>query len=236
MEDGGWVFDPSLGRRTGRPVSSREAIEAKQRFAALHAIHSRRIDRAAKLFITVVLTVPFLSIAGGMNMAATAVFVLSVTMMLGIVGYANLSMYKHVSLLWNRVQARPNTAILSEAERIRRGYRMDWVSRVKLSVGVVLLLPAYLAAHLGRGGTADIPVIGPTFSRAYWAILLCTLAAVPLYFFVRAIANKLRTRRHQRKGSRPTSDKIPPQPARRQGKSVQPYPRGDLSGVERMRR
>ncbi|GEM_PF-4548681 len=240
FESGGPIYDPSLGKASGRPISNKEAGEALQSFGALHAAQEKRIDRAAKFFIPSLFVVPTVLMgighSGWMLTAAAA----CICLLIGTILLANLRLHQFTSNLWKRFEPRPHSQRLSVQEQVALGYRQTWTDRATIVLGFVIFLPGYVYGHGKHDVLLLIPKIGETLSLAYWAgikvlgglLLFCLCAMI-----IKRITPWLAGRRKALKPKRRVVIGKSTATTRRASKSpIRPYGRGDLSGVDKMKR
>lgn len=165
----GWIYDPSLGRAPGRPVSAAEASNAKRAFDALHHLQDRRINQATKIIFPALFTIPVVLLAAGLIDWLAIGLGGGIATLLLIIGLANLRLFTFAANLWNQIKIRPGTPTLSVEQQIQLGYRDSWGDHLFISLIIVLFLPLYAFAHSGRHDyLALLPGIGPAVSYWYW--------------------------------------------------------------------
>ncbi len=226
----GWIYDPSLGRAPGRPVSAAEASNAKRAFDALHHLQDRRINQAAKMIFPALFMIPVVLLAADLIDWLAIGLGGAIGTLLLIIGLANFRLFAFAANLWNQIKIRPGTPSLSVEQQIQLGYRDSWGDRFFISLTIVLLLPLY--AYADSGGhdyLALIPGFGLTLSYWYWLVakLLGLVALLALLgLIVRKVVivmTKNRAPSNQSSASQRQSLDLP----------VHKSGRVDLSGVEK---
>jgi hypothetical protein len=165
----GWIYDPSLGRAPGRPVSEAEARNAKCAFDALHHLQDRRINQAAKIIFPALFMIPVVLLVAGLIDWLAAGLGGAIGTLLLIIALANIRLILFAANFWTQVKIRPETPSLSVEEQIRLGYRDSWGARLGFALLMVLIVPGYGYVHSGgHDYLALIPRIGPAVSYWYW--------------------------------------------------------------------
>ena len=231
LEKSEWVYDPSFGRRCGRPVSDAEVKRVLSDFSALHAVLNAEIDWAAKLFIPSVFLLPVLALWLGSTILATTVAIGLMLILSGKIIHSNYRLFAIAHRFWRMVQYRPETDVLSTEKQIELGYRFSWKNRIWISLTLIVVIPFYMSAHLGRNVLREIPHYGNTVAAAYPIFVVGVCVGASIYFLVGRTARHLiaiwRIFRH----SQPLEIGL-----RKISVKPRPHPRGDLSGVERINR
>ncbi len=168
-ESAGWVYDPSLGRKPGRPVSSAEMQQVNSDFRKLHSQQQAQISLAAKLFIVAIVVTPVVAIWIGSRLLAMWGMMGLIGLLIAKLVEANFRVHQFTRSYWRRIERRPETTALSVDEQIRRGYRNSWGVRLGSAFMIALIAPGYGYAHSGgHDYLALIPGIGPAVSYWYW--------------------------------------------------------------------
>lgn len=226
----GWIYDPSLGRASGRPVSEAEARDAKRDFDELHQLQDRRINLAAKIIIPSLFMIPVVLLAADLiNWLAIGLGGGIATLLL-IIGLANFRLFAFAANLWNQIKIRPETPSLSVEEQIRLGYRDSWGARLSFALIMALIVPGYGYAHSGgHDYLALIPGIGPAVSYWYW-LAAKLLGMVVLLALLGLIVRKVVI--VMKKNRAPPNQ---PSASQRQSLALPVHKSGrvDLSGVEK---
>ncbi len=228
----GWIYDPTLGRASGRPISEAEALNTARAFDALHNRQDKHINFAAKMIIPSLFMIPVVLIAAGLIHWLAAGLFGAITTLLLVIGLANFRLFAFAANFWKQVKIRPETPPLSVEEQIRLGYRDSWGERLFISLSIVLFLPLYAYAHSGgHDYLALIPGFGLAVSQWYW-LGAKILGLVGLLAFVGLVVRKIALVLIKR---RPPSAKSVKKRQKTQELPVHKVGRADLSGVEKTR-
>lgn len=234
-DENGWVYDPSLGRAPGRPVSDVEARKARRDFDDLHQLLTKRIDRAAKIFIPSLFILPVLLISAGLIQWAATGMAICIALLILTVVWANKRLFGFSIRFWKHIEARPHSGVLTINEQIERGYRSSWSNRFMAFVVSVALIPAYVSAHNQHNIVRDIPVYGELASAIYWILLALIGGSFLTFLLVRRLVRKMavwkQTLQSEERGLGNISPPVPP--TKSKNTKVEPYPRGQLSGIDR---